>query len=236
MNETQQKLILVKAKTFFKEEIVASHINAGCKKASSLKEYNVNPFLYKYLANLLRGNDDPLSIAEALVLPRVLGTSINTTFGMKVQKFISTVFEGLGSTTPGIDIEYIDNLDNRKKYCQLKAGPNTINYDDVETIFRHFEATINLARTNNLNIGFNDLVVGVVYGEPKQLSTHYQKIDKKYPVLVGVEFWHRITGSEKFYFDLIEAFGEVANEVDGTKVLKETINKLSQEISEKFIF
>ena len=155
---------------------------------------------------------------------------------MKVQKFISTVFEGLGSTTPGIDIEYIDNLDNRKKYCQLKAGPNTINYDDVETIFRHFEATINLARTNNLNIGFNDLVVGVVYGEPKQLSTHYQKIDKKYPVLVGVEFWHRITGSEKFYFDLIEAFGEVANEVDGTKVLKETINKLSQEISEKFIF
>tara|TARA_R110001592_G_scaffold53528_1_gene164106 strand:+ start:418 stop:663 length:246 start_codon:yes stop_codon:yes gene_type:complete len=81
---------------------------------------------------------------------------------MRIQKLISELFEGFGSTTPGIDIEFIDSIDGRKKYCQLKSGPNTINHDDVETIFGHFKGTINLARTNNLNIGINDMIVGVI--------------------------------------------------------------------------
>jgi len=142
MKESQQLLLLSKAKDFFRKEIVASHITSACDRAGKLANYNVNPFLYKYLANFLKGNDDAKSIAEALVLPRVLGSSINTSFGMKIQKLISELFEGFGSTTPGIDIEFIDSIDGRKKYCQLKSGPNTINHDDVETIFGHFQATI----------------------------------------------------------------------------------------------
>tara|TARA_R110002049_G_scaffold297831_2_gene487214 strand:+ start:1915 stop:2397 length:483 start_codon:yes stop_codon:yes gene_type:complete len=153
MEEHQRLILLNKAKEFFRNEIVKIHIIDGCKRASQLKNYNINPFLMKYLANFLKGNDDAKSIAEALVLPRVLGSSINTSFGMRIQKLISLLFEGFGSTTPGIDIEFIDALDGRKKYCQLKSGPNTINFDDVETIFNHFNGTVNLVRTNNLNIG-----------------------------------------------------------------------------------
>ena len=93
MEEKQRLLLLEKAKNFFKDEIVEAHIQVGCKKASELKNYNINPFLFKYLANFLRGNDNAKSIAEALVLPRVLGSSTNTSFGMRVQKLISELFE-----------------------------------------------------------------------------------------------------------------------------------------------
>lgn len=234
MKEKERIILLEKAKAFFRNEIVEAHITTACKKAGKLSNYNVNPFLYKYLANFLKGNDNPRSIAEALVLPRILGSSINTSFGMRIQKLISELFEGFGSTTPGIDIEFIDSIDGRKKYCQLKSGPNTINHDDVETIFGHFNGTINLARTNNLSIGINDMVVGIIYGETNELSSHYKRINEKYPVIIGKDFWHRLTGKEDFYFDLIDAVGEVALEVDGTKVLNQTIDALSREIAAKF--
>lgn len=234
MNEQEQQGLLNKAQDFFRSEIVDAHINNACKKAGVLSNYNVNPFLFKYLANFLKGNDDPKSIAEALVLPRVLGSAINTSFGMRIQKLISELFEGFGSTTPGIDIEFIDAIDGRKKYCQLKSGPNTINYDDVSTIFSHFNGIINLARTNNLVVGLNDLMVGVVYGEKNELSSHYKKINKKYPVIIGKDFWHRLTGKEDFYFELIDVVGDVALEVDGTSVIQETIDSLAKDIEDKF--
>lgn len=234
MDNKHRKQILENAKSFFREEIVQNHIDKACKKASHLSEYNVNPFLFKYLANFLTGNDSPESIARALVLPRVLGSSITTSFGMKIQSLISSLFQGLGSTTQGIDIEFIDAIDGRKKYCQLKAGPNTINFDDVTTIINHFNGVRNLARTNNLNIGINDMIVGVIYGDEAELSSHYKKISNNYPVYIGQDFWHRLTGKEDFYFELIDAIGEVALEVDASKVVENTIKELAKEIEQKY--
>ena len=233
MEENRREQIIERAKNFFREEIVQNHINGACNRASKLSEYNINPFLFKYLANFLTGNDNPESIAKALVLPRILGASINTSFGMKIQTLISTLFEGLGSTTQGIDIEFIDAIDNRKKYCQLKAGPNTINRDDVTTIINHFQGVRNLARTNNLNVGINDMIVGIVYGETSEISSHYKKIGESFPVIIGKDFWHRLTGQEDFYFQLIDAIGEVALEVDASNIVQETIDKLAIEINEK---
>lgn len=236
MDSKQQKIVLEKAKEFFRDNIVENHINKACKKASKLSNYNINPFLIKYLANFLKGDDSPQSMAEALVLPRILGSSITTSFGSNVQKLISEIFDGYGSTTSGIDIEFIDAIDDRKKYCQLKSGPNTINADDVETIHTHFKAIKNLARTNNLNIGVNDLIVGIIYGQESELSAHYKKLDKEYnyPVIIGKDFWHRLTGKEGFYFDIITSIGEIALEVDGSKVLQETIQALAKEIEDQF--
>jgi hypothetical protein len=234
MNHNQRAQIIENAKNFFRTEIVQNHIDGACKRASKLSEYNVNPFLFKYLANFLTGNDNAESIARALVLPRILGSSINTSFGMKIQNLVSSLFQGLGSTTPGIDIEFVDAIDGRKKYCQLKAGPNTINYDDVKTIVDHFKGIRNLARTNNLNVGIDDMIVGVIYGEASELSSHYKKISEQYPVVVGQEFWHRLTGDENFYFELIDAMGDVALEVDASHVVEQTIQKLAIEIQAKY--
>lgn len=221
--------IIEKAKEFFRKEIAPNHI-ANTKKLTKLQHFNLNPFLDKYKASFLTGNDDPESIARALVYPRVLGTSINTTFGNKLQKFCSTVLEGFASTTSGIDIEYIDKIDRRRKYCQIKAGPNTINKDDVETIKGHFKGVKNLARTNNLNIGLNDLVVGVLYGTPTELSSHYKKINKEYPVIIGVDFWYRLTGEQDFYQRLTDAIGCVASEYDASELIEKVIIKLGKEI------
>jgi hypothetical protein len=232
MTEEQRIILLDKAKVFFKEKIVQSHITGGALRASRLSDYNINPFLYKYLANFLRGDSSPKSIAEALVYPRLLGSSINTSFGMRIQALISFLFEGFGSTTPGIDIEFIDATDQRRKYCQLKAGPNTINHHDVETVVNHFKGTINLARTNHLNIATHDMIVGIIYGERNELSSHYQRLDKSFPVYIGQEFWYHLTGKESFYLDLINVFGEVALDVDGREKLEETVNALAKEIEQ----
>lgn len=166
MDENERLKILDNAKEFFKNEVIESHLVGACERASKLSDYNINPFLLKYLANFLEGNSDPRSIAKALAYPRLLSTSITTIFGNKAQKMIPAIFEGmLGSTTSGIDIEFVDALDNRKKYCQLKSGPNTINKDDVKTIIDHFSAVRNLARTNSLDVRVTDMIVGVLYGE-----------------------------------------------------------------------
>lgn len=224
--------IIQKAKTFFKEEIVPSH-KINTIKLKKLKEFNLNPFLDKYKASFLTGNDNPESIARALVYPRVLGTSINTIFGDKLQKFCSETLEGFASTTSGIDIEFIDKIDGRKKYCQIKAGPNTINKDDIATITNHFQGIKNLARTNKLNISLDDLIVGVFYGTPEDLSNHYKTINKEYPVIVGQEFWYRLTGEYDFYQKLTDAIGDVASEVDSSELIEEVIESLAKEIENK---
>lgn len=225
--------IIEKAKEFFRTDIAPNHVN-NTKKLKNLKEFNLNPFLDKYKASFLSGNDDPRSIAKALIYPRVLGTSINTSFGTKWQQFCSKILKGFASTTTGIDIEFIDQLDGRKKYCQVKAGPNTINKDDIQTIKNHFNGVRNLARTNNLNIGLNDLIVGVFYGTPEELSSHYKKINEDFPVIIGSDFWHRLTGQQDFYKRITNAIGDVATEFDSSELIEEVIDDLAKEIEESF--
>jgi hypothetical protein len=142
------------------------------------------------------------------------------------------VLDGFASTTAGIDIEFVDQVDGRRKYCQLKAGPNTINKDDVESIAGHFQSVKDLARTNNLNLQYGDLVVGVVYGKSTQLNGHYNRISKDYdaPVFVGQEFWRRLTGDDDFYVDIIQSVGEVATEADYSHRLEEIIEELASNI------
>jgi len=221
--------ILERAIIWFRDSIATNHI-ANTEKLSSSNEFNINPFLAVYLANFLTGNSNPESIAKALILPRVLGTSITTSFGTHIQNFTNTVLEGFGSVTSGIDIEFIDQLDGETKYCQLKSGPNTINHDDVETIANHFQGVINLGRRNNVRITHNDMIVGIIYGTPEQTSAHYRRITSQYnfPVYTGAEFWHRLTGDENFYTDLIVAIGSVATESDFSSELNNVINELAQ--------
>lgn len=226
----QKQKILDAAKVWFREKIAQNHIK-NTEKLTDSGELKINPFLAVYLANFLTGNAQPESIAKALLYPRVLGTSINTSFGTNMQGFISTIKEvaAVGSTTSGIDIEFVDQTDNRKKYCQLKAGPETINKDDVETIAGHFKAVRNLSRTNNLRIPNDDMIVGVLYGEPHELNGHYQRITAEYDyeVVIGRDFWHRLTGDSDFYHELIAAIGSVAREADYSKELERVVQTLA---------
>lgn len=222
--------ILEKVKQWFRDVVAINHIK-NTKKLIDSNEFKINPFTSAYLANFLTGNSSPESIARALVYPRCLGTSITTSFGQNIQSLTSILLEAYGSTTSGIDIEFVDQVDNQKKFCQLKAGPNTINKDDVDTIVNHFASATRLARTNGVRVAVDDFIVGVLYGESSDLSSHYQKITKthNYPVFVGKDFWHRLTGDEDFYSDLLTAFASVAEESDFSHELEDVIRTLAQD-------
>ena len=89
MTNEQKQQIIDSGKDFFREIIIPAHLKN--LNELQLKDFNVNPFLINYLAAFLCGNTEPESLAKALVYPRVLGTSINTTFGTSLQSFITEI-------------------------------------------------------------------------------------------------------------------------------------------------
>lgn len=235
MTEEQKQAIINSAKDYFRTIIIPNHLKQLSKL--QLKDFNINPFLIHYLAAFLCGNTTPESLAKALIYPRTLGTSINTSFGQNIQIFISgleTVM-GCASGIEGIDLEFVDAIDGRRKYCQLKAGPQTINKDDVATILGHFKYLLNKARLDRMALQVDDLIVGVLYGDKEHISANYKMIDSHYPVICGAEFWEHLTGDNLFYYRLSKAFGEVVEEenIDGSSLIAEKIKEIAQEISEK---
>lgn len=232
MTKKEKEKLLLKFKDWFKDSLIVSHTK-NTKKLNKIKNFQINPFLLYYLANYLEGNSNPTSLAKVLIYPRVLGTSITTSFGTHMQSFITKVLGAYGSTTKGIDIEFVDQVDKRKKYCQLKSGPNALNKDDVKTIKDHFQGVKNLARTNNLKIDLNDLIFCLTYGEVNEKNAFIKELEKDYTIYMGEEFWYRFTGDLNFYKDLIHAAGEIAKEVNMKKVVEEVIDELSKEIEDK---
>jgi len=234
MDKVEKQQILERAKKWMREELIAKHIRNT--KKLSLSSFNINPFLWEYLASFLDGNVNSEALARALILPRVLGTSITTSFGQNLQSFITETMGSsvVGSTTSGIDIEFIDKLDGRRKYAQLKAGPNVINKDDVKTIVDHFDAFLRLARTNNKKVQHDDAMLCLLYGSKDSVNTHIKKIEDRYPVLVGEEFRYHLTGDKGFYGALINAIREVTSEVDTEEIISDAVNKLARSIEKKY--
>jgi hypothetical protein len=229
MTPEEKSDILIKAKDWFRD-IGVKHVS-NTVKLTNIKEFIVNPFLVGYLTYFHSGGCDPVSIAKTLIYPRVLGTSINTTFGTAVQSFTHNVLNAFASIVPGMDIEFIDYRDGIKKYAQLKAGPNTINAPDVRPMINEFDSTLRLARQNGSKINSDNLILCIVYGDPESLSGHYRNIEKRYNVIIGQEFWYALTGDKDFYYDLIDAIAEMAFEARGTDLLQQTIATLATDPS-----
>lgn len=234
MDESQKREIVENFKKWWREELAPAH-KRNTTKLVSLKKFKINPFLWSYLAYYLEGKGDPKALAKALIYPRVLGTSITTSFGTRSQQFMTKYFkDSFGSTTPGIDIEFTDKLDGRKKYCQIKAGPSVVNVDDVDTVKGHFRDAKARARTNNLDVQVGDYMFCLLYGEKWEWNAPIKAIDKEYIVLSGKDFWHHFTGDLEFYNDLINAIGEVAKEYNMQQTIEEVVDKLADEIKKAY--
>ncbi len=232
MEAKKKKEILRRFKAWFLDTLVVKH-KANTEKLVDLHEFDINPFLLYYLAAYLEGDDRPESLAKVLVLPRVLGTSITTSFGTNIQKFITEVlgeYGAEGSIGSGLDIVFTDQIDNRTKYCQLKSGPNSLNRDDVKTVGDHFKRVKNLARTNNLDIGVQDLVFCLIYGAESEKNSFIRELEEDFVVYIGQDFWHRFTGDPDFYRDLINAAGDVAKEINMKQTVDDVITQISAKI------
>lgn len=238
MSTQKEKELLEEIVQYFKTYIFENHINASISVHSKLKNYNINPIVVKYLSKVLENEYTPIGVAKALYYPRVLGTSINTSFGTRIQNMFVDLKIADGSLIKGMDIEFTDKLDNRKKWCQLKSGPNTINSEDVKPLIKKFTDTINLARTNKAlkNINNTDFMVGVLYGEENELSMHYKVIDKSHPVIIGKEFWHRVTGYPNFYNGLVSNLHLMINNLDTQDLINKGVENLSKEIESSQLF
>ena len=234
MTEKKKRQIIKSGKEYFRQIIIPSHLKN--LQELTLRDFKINPFLVNYLAAFLCGDTKPKSLAKALVYPRILGTSINTSFGQNIQVFISSLAQvaGRASGIDGIDIEFKDALDGRMKYCQCKAGPQTINSGDVATIQGHFKHLQNKARLDRLKVQIDDMIVGVLYGEASELSGNYKSINSFFPVYCGAEFWEHITGDKQFYHRLAKAFGEVVEEDDteGKHLVLQIVKNVSDDIVE----
>lgn len=147
---------------------------------------------------------------------------------------ITRVFDdAVGSQISGMDIEFVDQVDGRTKYCQLKAGPNIINSDDVPVIKKNFQKAINLAKTNNLLIPQQDYVFGLFYGEQSEVSSFIEDIAKDYTTYVGQDFWYHLTGDQGFYQKLIDAIASIAVEFDSASLIEQTVKALAKDIESK---
>jgi len=233
MNENELLEIIT---DYFEENILENHKKNVLKDHSKLKSYKINPIIVKYLSKVLEDNYSPLGIAKALYFPRVLGTSITTSFGTRIQRMFVELGLADGSLIPEMDIEFIDKLDNRRKYCQLKSGPNTINSGDVNPLLRKFSKVANLSRTNAMNLNNSDLILGVLYGSEEQLSQHYKKIDETYPVIIGVDFWHRLTGFPNFYNKLVANLDTMILNIDTENFFEQGYIELANEIESSDLF
>lgn len=234
MKQAEKLELMDKFKEWFRHVLSEAH-KRNTEKLQDPKEFQINPFIIYYLANYLEGNSDPKTLAKVLVYPRALGTSITTSFGA-LQRFISKDwFKAYGSAIPGIDIEFVDQIDGRRKYCQLKSGPNALNKDDIKTYVDHFKAIKNLARTNSLNLEYGDLVFALTYGERSEINAFIKGLeDQHVRTLVGKEFWYALTGDIDFYKSLIKAAGEVAKEFNMKSLVESVIDKLSKRIEARF--
>lgn len=238
MADRNQEELIKEIVEYFKVYIFENHITASINTHSKLKSYNINPIVVKYLSKVLENDYSAIGVAKALFYPRVLGTSINTSFGTRIQNMFVDLKIAEGSLIKGMDVEFVDKIDNRRKWCQLKSGPNTINSEDVKPLIKKFTDTINLARTNKAfqNINNTDFIVGVLYGEANELSMHYKVIDKTHPVVIGKEFWHRVTGFPDFYDGLVQNLQLLIENIDTQNLINVGVETLAREIESSQLF
>lgn len=222
------KLIVDSFETWFRDEFIP-HQQDALDKWTKANKHNINPYLIAYRSIAMSGNLSAEVIAESLITLSWLGQGLSTSFGTQFQSQLTKILKDVyGSTTSGIDVEYLDHFDKRKKFAQIKLGPDTINSDDVETIENKFRAIKNLARTNSFSLQQDDLVVGVIYGSHAQLNASYRSLkDKHFEVYVGNEFFEHITGIKDLGSQLIAAAVRASKTVKVNKLYRDAIDTLA---------
>jgi type II restriction endonuclease EcoO109I-like protein len=226
-------------KDYFKEEF-AEVILEKLKNGHSLSSFKINPFVLIALSSGVFGDPIASNMAKALIYPRVFGTSISTTFGDSMQKMCIQFLGASASSTPGMDIEFVDKVDGGRVILQLKSGPNNINSGDVQPILDDMSSAYRLLRQNRAN-DMPIFAIGIVYGVIGEISSHYKKLrsssvggQPNIPILIGQDFWHRLNGNPTFYSEMISIFIEVFEEEDYSALLQEDIERLTLEIEEKY--
>ena len=146
MTEQQKQAIIESGKQYFRSIIIPNHLKNLNKL--HLSSFDINPFLINYLAAFIKEDSQIIGLAKALVYPYIYDKVIDASSEQDVLSLVSLLQEVTGgaSNFDGIDFEFVDAVDGRRKFCQFKAGVKTINKDDIASVLCHFKPLISQPR------------------------------------------------------------------------------------------
>lgn len=226
--------------SFFKVEF-ANKLKLKLEAGYSLSDFNIHPFTLLAISSSIFGQPTSLNMAKALVYPRALGTSMNTNFGDLMQRLCVSILDASASSTQGMDLEFVDKTDNKKVIMQLKAGPNTINKDDIEPMIEKYKTAHRLLLRNYAGENMPKFALGITYGNLTNISYHFKRIasttignQEDMPIYIGKDFWYRLTGNEDFYIELINIFIEIFQTENYEQQFESSIIKLAKNIEEEY--
>jgi hypothetical protein len=222
--------LVAEIENWFSEVVIEKNMQ-NIQKLKKASTFEINRYLAPYVSQALTGDITAEGIARGLVQGRAMVTSLNTSFGDRMQIFIiDQIKEVVGSAIAGIDIEFTDCIDGEKKYAQVKAGVSTINKDDVAPIVSKFKGIRSKARRDGVRINEDQTVICVLYGEKASLSAHYKKlIDEGVDVYVGDDFWERLTGQKGMEQRLFKACLNAAAKADVKPLIDEVVSELAKD-------
>ncbi|WP_312365570.1 PmeII family type II restriction endonuclease, partial [Sphingobacterium sp.] len=187
---------------------------------ANFESYSANPFLLPYLSKIIEGEYNQRGIAKALFLPRVLMSSITTSFGAHIKQILVNNNLAESRSNRSNIISFIDQVTHQYTGCVIKAGPNTINSGDKSGI-----------RTSLNGIqGVEHRVIGVIYGSENDLNQNYLRLQEEYEIFIGVDFWYRITGYEDFYVNLGERLRDLSESLNTDGMFNIGLERLTNNI------
>jgi hypothetical protein len=138
-----------------------------------------------------------------------------------------SVFGGIKSGIPGIDLEFDDQ--GNRYIVSIKSGPNWGNSSQIKKMVNDFRSAKRTLRTGNSMLSVI-AVNGCCYGR----DDHPDKGD--YFKYCGQRFWSFVSGDEDLYLQIIEPLGHQArlrNE-EYLELYNQRINKFTREFSQDF--
>ncbi len=154
-----------------------------------------NPFLLRVL-----DADNPVDLAWR-ILNTFMFHSEATMFGTVMENLAITVcahtYGGQKSSTPGIDLEYMDRNGIRAA-VQIKSGENWGNSTERGALRRAFQTARRILNQQHIHVR---CIEGCCYGSSRKVD------EGDYETIIGHDFWEEITGWEgtaNAIFDIME--------------------------------
>lgn len=211
MTEQQKQEIFDYGKEYFRRTIIPNHKSKF--ETLGLNDFKIDFSIIKYLAGShCKTAETQHLLAMALVYPKVIETSIKTCFEQNNQSFISQLSQIIGETSEinGIDFEYVDAIDGRRKYCLCKSIIDE--EKDLVEILCDCKKAMHAIDDEDWMNAIDDIVVVVPFGKKEELPEAYNTIATTYTVLCGAEFWEHLTGYSDFYNRMLAGFCLVLDE------------------------
>lgn len=211
MTEQQKQAIFDCGKEYFRRTIIPNHKSKF--ESLGLNDFKIDFSIIKFLtASHCKTTETQDLLAKALIYPKVIETSINTCFEQNSQSFMSQLLQVIGepSEINGIDFEYVDTIDGRRKYCLCKSIIDA--EKDLDEILCDCKKAMLAIDDKDWKNAIDDIVVVVPFGKKEELSEAYKIVATTYTVLCGAEFWEHLTGYSDFYNRMLAGFCMVLDE------------------------